>query len=339
MPTADRLALVPKPDAERAIALLRERGVYDDTRGVREHGPDAVGIPVTTDVDADLVSAVVPDEDPRPRTRGLADLLRERGLSDADIERAPSSWAVVGEVVLADFAGCDSAEAVGEALLDLHGEADTVLDRGGIDGPHREPEVAVVAGAGDTETVHVEHGTAYALDLSTVMFSPGNEAERARTGAAVEPGERVLDMFAGVGYFALPMARAGASVLAVERNPSAFRYLVENARRNDVADRVRPVLGDCRDAVARRDLSVDRVLMGHYDATDYLDAALDALAPGGVLHLHDTTPADDPFARPVERLRAAAADRDRVATVTDRRVVKSHAPGVEHVVVCARVGP
>jgi tRNA wybutosine-synthesizing protein 2 len=30
-------------------------------------------------------------------------------------------------------------------------------------------------------------------------------------------------MFAGIGYFTLPMARAGATVTAVEHNPTSFR--------------------------------------------------------------------------------------------------------------------
>ena len=76
-------------------------------------------------------------------------------------------------------------------------------------------------------------------------------------------------------------ARAGATVLAVERNPASFRFLVENARRNGVADSVLPILSDCRDVLARRDVAADRVLMGHYDAESYVGPALDALAPGG----------------------------------------------------------
>ncbi|MFB6119753.1 MAG: class I SAM-dependent methyltransferase family protein [Halobacteriaceae archaeon] len=332
---SDRLALCRKPDAERVIELARRRGVYDDGRRVREHDAETVAVPVTASLDGVPVLDTVPDADPERRRRGLSDLLRARGLSAAEIERAPASWAVVGALVLADFGDCERRATVGEALLELHGEAHTVLDRCGIAGEHREPDVRVVAGRGDTETVHVEHGTAYALDLADVMFSPGNEAERVRTGRAVASGETVLDMFAGVGYFTLPVARAGASVLAVERNPAAFRHLVENTRRNGVADRVRPVLADCRDVVARRDVAADRVLMGHYDAESYVDAALSALAPGGTVHLHATTPAADPFARPVARLRATAGDR--AVTVRDRRVVKSYSPGVDHVVVEASV--
>jgi tRNA wybutosine-synthesizing protein 2 len=105
--------------------------------------------------------------------------------------------------VLADFDDVSADDMLPEerreALLELHGEI---------------------------EPVHVEHGTRYALDLSTVMFSPGNEAERARMGEIVESGERVFDAFAGVGYFALPMARAGAEVTAAELDPEAYRLLL-----------------------------------------------------------------------------------------------------------------
>jgi tRNA wybutosine-synthesizing protein 2 len=153
-------------------------------------------------------------------------------------------------------------------------------------------------------------------------------------GEAVGEGERVFDMFAGIGYFTLPMARAGAEVTAAEVNPTAFRYLAENAVLNGVEDRVSAFRADCRDVAVE---GVDRVVMGYYDAWEYLDAALDALRPGGVVHLHEATPEAKLWNRPVSRLREAAVRHGRGVEVLDRRVVKSHSPGVEHVVVDARV--
>ncbi|MFC4552558.1 MULTISPECIES: class I SAM-dependent methyltransferase [Halorussus] len=346
-------AVVPKPDSEILADSLRAEGVYDDSRRVREYDAESVALPVTEPPEETAVLFVVEQVDPERRLSDLDSHLRERGWADEDVERAPKSWAVVGSVVLVAFDGdLDAAEReeVGEALLDLHGEADTVLSRGGVSGEHREPDVSVVAGAGDTETVHVEHGTRYALDFSEVMFSPGNKTERARMGEVVEPGERVLDMFAGIGYFALPMARAGAEVTAVEKNPAAFRYLIENAMLNDIADRVNAFRADCREVEI--DPKVDRVVMGYYDASEprsedsrassdasyeYLDAALDALEPGGVVHLHETTPEKRLWDRPISRLREAASERGREVEVLDRRKVKSHSEGVWHVVVDARV--
>jgi tRNA wybutosine-synthesizing protein 2 len=344
-------AVVDERAAEATAAALREEGVYDDERRVRPYGDGAVALPVTAPPEA-AVRDVVVDEAPEPRATGLAELLRERGFSAAEVDAAPASWAVVGSVVLARFEGCERAEEVGEALLELHGEADTVLDRRGIDGEHREPDVAVVAGAGDTETVHLEHGTRYALDLARVMFSPGNKAERARMGAvvageegpAVETGrgvdEHVLDAFAGVGYFALPMARAGARVTAVERNPAAFRYLLENAQLNDVTDRLEPYRGDCSEVVARLAADgpfADRAVFGHYDAHEHLPDLLPAVRPGGVVHLHEAVPRAELPDRPVGHLQSAADAVGRSVDVLDVREVKSHDEGVAHVVVDARL--
>ncbi|WP_276273165.1 class I SAM-dependent methyltransferase [Haloarcula litorea] len=355
----DRLAaVVAKPRAQAAIDAFREEGVYDPDRSVRAWDADSVAVPVTDPPSSGDVREVVRQVG-EPRLRGIEDHLREMGWDDRELAAAPASWAVVGSVVLVDVGDAPRPGEVGQALLAIHGEADTVLARGGIDGPHREPDVEVIAGEGDTETVHTEHGTEYALDLAEVMFSPGNKAERARMGevvrgsegersepsesasggAASSEGERVLDMFAGVGYFTLPMARAGAQVTAVERNPTAFRYLVENAMRNGVDERVQPYRADCREVVPgfAEEAPADRVVMGYYEAHEYLDAALDAVAAGGVVHLHEATPEALVFDRPIERLESAAADADRAVEVLDTRRVKGYSEGVAHVVVDARV--
>ena len=329
-------AVVRKPESEATIAALQAEGVYDESRKVRERDDETVELPVTDPPDDTAVLDVVEQVEPEPRLPDLDAHLCERGWTDDEIERAPKSWAVVGSVVLVTFADdCPDREAVGEALLDLHGEADTVLAHEGVSGDHREPSVSVVAGAGDTETVHTEHGTRYALDFAEVMFSPGNQAERVRMGEVVESGERVFDMFAGIGYFTLPMARAGAEVTAAERNPAAFRFLIENAMLNDASERVSAFRADCREVEISP--PADRVVMGYYEAHEYLDAALAALKPGGIVHMHEATPEDLLWDRPVSRLREAASERGREVKILDRRKVKSHSEGVWHVVVDARV--
>jgi tRNA wybutosine-synthesizing protein 2 len=285
------------------------------------------------------VREVVRDEG-EPRLRTLADHLREAGWTDSELDRVPGSWAVVGSVILVEMGDAPRPAEVGEALLALHGGADTVLARGGIEGPHREPEVSVVAGEGDTETVHREHGVEYALDLAEVMFSPGNKAERARMGTVVDGAdgaESVLDAFAGIGYFTLPMATSGARVTAIERNPAAFAFLLENAARNGVTDRVEPYRADCRDVLAAHDGGFERAVMGHYEAHEYLPQVLSALDAGGVVHLHEATPGELVPDRPVGRLRDAAAGTDREVDVLDTRRVKGYSEGVAHVVVDACV--
>ncbi|EQD49052.1 Protein of unknown function Met10, partial [mine drainage metagenome] len=121
----------------------------------------------------------------------------------------------------------------------------TVLTRvGPVHGEARRPDVEVIAG-GATETEVVEHGVHWRFDAARIMFAAGNRTERVRAGRRVAPGERVLDLFAGIGYFSLPAARAHPTVRvrAIEQNPEAYRYLVENARINGVADRIATTLG------------------------------------------------------------------------------------------------
>ncbi|MHC3436801.1 class I SAM-dependent methyltransferase [Natrialbaceae archaeon A-gly3] len=349
--------VVEKPRSEVAIDSLRSEGVYDDDRRVREFDADRVALPVTDPPESTRVLEVVRQVDPDYRTRDLEDVLTEWGWSERDLEAAPKSWAVIGNVIVVRIPeGCPDEGAVGEALLEVHGEADSVLADEGIEndgeaGTHREPRRRVIAGERDTETVHVEHGTRYGLDPATVMFSPGNQAERARMGEVVEDGERVFDMFAGIGYFTLPMARAGASVTATEINPTSFRYLLENAMGNGVAARIDAYRADCR-AVAG-DLEVDRVVMGYYGSADganedghgtradeavaFLPAALEALTPGGVIHYHEATPDSRLWERPLLRLESAVDEAGRNLEVLEKHRVKSHSAGVSHVVVDVRI--
>jgi tRNA wybutosine-synthesizing protein 2 len=326
-------AIVAKPRAETALSAIREEGCYDEDRQVTEHGDDTVALPLTERPENVSVTAVIERETPR-RARTLEDLLAARGWSEDELGTAPGSWAVLGDVILVSLeAECPRPGDVGEALLELHGNATTVLERRGIDGPHRKPDVVVLAGSGETATVHREHGVEYAMDLAAVMFSPGNKAERKRMGDVVEEGEAVFDMFAGIGYFTLPMARGGATVTAVERNPASFEYLRENVDRNDVGNRVATYRADCRTV----DATADRIVMGHYDAHAFLDHALGALSPGGTVHYHEATPENRLPERPLERIERSAAEVDRRVESWTCRRVKTYSEGVVHVVLDARI--
>jgi tRNA wybutosine-synthesizing protein 2 len=77
--------------------------------------------------------------------------------------------------------------------------------------------------------------------------------------------------------------------------------------------------------------------MGYYEAHEYLDSVLPALAPGGVLHMHEATPEALVPDRPVGRLEDAAERAGRAVEVLDVRDVKGYSEGVRHVVVDARV--
>ena len=210
-------------------------------------------------------------------------------------------------------------------------KAKTVVRDRGVRGPWRQPDVEVLVG-GETETVHEEDGIRYALDVARTMFSSGNLPERMRMGRAVRPGETVVDLFAGIGYFALPMAVHGKAgrVVACEVNPVAFRYLEENVRINR-AWAVEPQFGDCRQTAPAG--VADRIVMGYLDGESYLDVAMRAAKDACVLHYHESTPVEEVPEGPWSRVESAAREAGFRARLLAVHRVKSYAPRIRHVVL------
>ena len=149
----------------------------------------------------------------------------------------------------------------------------------------RTPRTQILWGdAGEVR--HHENGYTYILDPGKVMFAQGNRTEKMRVAELVhqsESAERVADMFAGIGYFTIPVAGSGASVHAMEINPVAFEYLNRNIQENGLSGRVGSSLGDCRDLLNG---TYDRIVMGHFDAISILPAALLHVHEGSIIHLH-----------------------------------------------------
>jgi tRNA wybutosine-synthesizing protein 2 len=231
---------------------------------------------------------------------------------------------------------------LGAAWRDALGVATVLVRVGPVDGELRRPQLERIAGT-VTETEVVEHGIRWRFDAARLMFAAGNRTERQRAGTLVRPGETVVDLFAGIGYFAIPAARVGraARVIAVEKNPEAHRYLLENAARNGVADRLDPRLGDNRTVPLPAGVA-DHVFLGYLpDATPWVARAVPLVrAEGGQLHVH--TVANARGGRAEAAVRVAAAVRTAGGRPTGpalAREVKPYGPGRVHVVVDVPLRP
>ena len=220
-----------------------------------------------------------------------------------------------------------------ESLSKKH-NVKTVMKIDHIQGTKREPVYKILYGS-ETETINKENGCLFKLDLSKVMWSKGNNNERLRIAKLVGDGETVIDMFAGIGYFSIPIGvhSKAKQVYAIEINPNSHYYLCENIKLNKL-NNVTPILGDCM--IETPKLKADRIIMGYVKTTHhYLKVAIDSLNPGGIIHYHETVPEKLMNSRPVERIIAQAGDRD--VEVLKINKIKKYAPGVEHVVVDARI--
>jgi tRNA wybutosine-synthesizing protein 2 len=206
-----------------------------------------------------------------------------------------------------------------------------------VRGELRQPSVTVIAGENNTITDCNENGCIYRVDVSRVMFSQGNKDERARIPKLVRKGETVIDMFAGIGYFTLPIAVLSepSKVYSIEKNPDSVRLLEKNVMLNKVDSVVEVIHGDCRKSGL--DVKADRIIMGYLPNTwRFLGAAFDLLKPCGIIHYHDSLVQTELWKRPKETLeREANKAGFRLKRIQREAVVKHYGPKLEHFVIDA----
>ena len=308
---------VARERGESVRERLADAGVLDGDHEIAVEG-DTIYIPVTD-------AAAVPDD--------LADGVVERDADERDSPETPAtilgyepSLERLGDIVIIDEDDDERAREIADAVMASDVPCETVLNRASpIEGELRVRRWDVLAGDG-TETVHREYGHEFALDVAEVYFSPRLATERHRVIAQVAAGESVVDMFAGVGPYAIPMATRGADVVACDLNEAAVAYLRENAERNGVADRVTAIAGDVRDLASSHADTADRLVMNlPHSADEFLETAVRLAGDDCVIHYYDIQHEADPFGPGARAIREAAGDEYAVSVETER-VVRSYAP-------------
>ncbi|MFH0815707.1 MAG: class I SAM-dependent methyltransferase family protein [Methanobacteriota archaeon] len=237
----------------------------------------------------------------------------------------PSSFDIVGDVAIFKLPDelAPHATEIGKAMLAANRNlASAALDQG-VEGELRVRSLKVVAGRQSTRTVHREYGIELELDLAQVYFSPRLANERWRIAQLVAKGERVLDMFCGVGPFSILIAKKAkpSSVTCVDANAHAIEFLRANIARNK-AGSVSAHHGDARELAPKLG-PADRIIMNlPHSAHEFLPEALKASAPGAWLHVYQVVDkgAEGGRARELEALA-------RGATCWSWNIVHPYSPG------------
>jgi tRNA wybutosine-synthesizing protein 2 len=265
-------------------------------------------------------------------------------LTDAEISRLPSNKQKIGDILIVTIPDSLShkKKEIGKLLLLTDEKVRLVLNDSGIAGRFRVPNREIIGWRDgksmSTETLHKENGCKFKLNTAEIMFSKGNLAEkRILTNGC--GGETIVDMFAGIGYFSIPIGVHSnpAQIIAVELNPVSYGYLCENIRLNGLEEVIEPICGDCRTSTPEN--IADRVLMGYVGTThEYLETGMKAIKnKGGFLHYHETVHEKEFPKRPILRITEAAGKCGRKAVILDQRIIKKYSPGVYHVVIDVKI--
>ncbi len=333
-----RYLVVQRQEAEEVRRpLARSRMVRKDIQIEEEGG--MVLLPLAEGFDPPPGMEVV-EREPRPlevRRHPQESIGLKLKLAKDKEALLPQGWEMVGDVLTLRLPPEleNDKQRVAAAYAEVLGARAVLLERGIVQGAWRRPQVELVYGS-DTETVHPEGDILYKLDPAKVMFSSGNFEEKQSMRRLPCAGETVVDMFAGIGYFTLPMAKHASPrlVWACELNPDSYGYLRENIQMNGVEDRVIAVLGDNRSLLGTR--FADRILMGYIGGTAaFLPKAFAMAKQGGLIHFHERYGLDHLPDRMLAEIKDNCAGRRY--EVLGWREVKSFGPATIHIVADIRV--
>ena len=274
----------------------------------------------------------------------LAELLRDR-LPPHLITALPHSADIVGDIAVIEIPQELESHKVliGEAVLKAYKNVKTVLAKAGaVSGVYRLREFEVIAGENRTETLHKEYECQYYVDVAKAYFSPRLSYEHNRVASLVKEDETVVDLFAGVGPFAVLIGKTHKTikVYAVDVNPDAVKFLKRNTRLNRVENKVYPILGDARQVVEQRLSGVaDRVIMNLPEkAIEFVDAACKALKPeGGVIHFYGFVDASNSVENLQTQFEKTVEKHDREVVSVSLKLVRATAPYEWQAVIDAKV--
>lgn len=275
---------------------------------------------------------------------GLEEIARE--IYGEDYHRIVRSYDLIGDIAIIKIPEdlLDERRFIlGEEMVRRHSYIKAVYRQAGpVEGVFRVRRLEHLAGEKRTLTLYKEYGHRFLVDVARVYFSPRLSYERRRIASMVSPGEKAVNMFAGVGTFTIHMARAGATIHSIDINPYAVDLHLINNGLNRVEDRIYTYLGDAREICMREGLAgIDRVVMPLPElALDYLPTALDIAGEGAWIHIYLHISYDEPGeAREIaiEMVRERVERHGHKVLEAAAREVREVAPRTSQIVVDIRV--
>ncbi|MEM2873878.1 MAG: class I SAM-dependent methyltransferase family protein [Candidatus Nanoarchaeia archaeon] len=252
-------------------------------------------------------------------------------LTHIPAEILPSSYQILGNIMLIKLLNpiaLRQKRKIARAILKSFPYVKTVCLQKGIFGEFRQPRIEILAGTQNTETIHNELNCKFKLDVAKIMWSKGNHFERRRLLRLVKPNEIIIDMFAGIGYWSIILGKhtKAKKIIAIEKNPEAFDFLIENICLNKLLN-ITAIEGDCRFFIGEK---ADRILMGYFPNTiKFLPHALKLSKKGTHIHFHELTSDLDNLKKKISKFKELE--------IENIRKVKEYSPNKTHYVFDLKV--
>ncbi len=265
----------------------------------------------------------------------------ENKLTENELNLLPRSYQIVGKILLLKLKSelLKRKKLIGTAILELLPYLQAVCLQKQISDIERKPKIEAIAGKKSFLALHKENGCLFEINVSKFMFSKGNKEEKMRIIEQVKPNETIIDMFAGIGYWSIPIAKLSKAkkIFAIDINHEAVKSLEKNIFLNNLSGKVEILKGDCRDFAVLLEDTANRIIMGYlFETEKFLPAALKMAKNNCIIHFHKNVD--------MEKIEGLKEKITRIAEKSGCEIefiyigkVKSYAPKIWHIVIDLKV--
>jgi len=232
----------------------------------------------------------------------LKTILKEK-LTSKELPSLIRGFDIIGNIAIIEIPRelIKKQKLIGNTLLKLHKNISSVFKKGAAySGKFRTRKLIWLAGKTSKEALYKENNIRLKLDVEKVYFSPRLANDRLRVARQVQVGERILVLFSGCGPYTFTLSKntQAKEIYAIELNPVAHKYALENQRLNrsnntaiihgDAKKELEKIITKNKKTNLKNQLKFDRILMPlPKGAEEFLNIALKVTKKNSIIHFYD----------------------------------------------------
>jgi len=251
-------------------------------------------------------------------------------------QKPSTAYDILGNIAIIEHMDKASAKKLAKKIMQVNKQVSTVLMKSSaVAGTYRTRHYSYVAGVHTYIANYKENGCVFRFDVRRVFFSSRLAYERKRIAEQVRKNEHVMVMFAGVGPFAIEIAKMqkSAKVVAIELNPWAYKSMLYNIMANKI-NNVIAVQGDVKRLAKKYKGWADRIVMPLPKSSfSFLPSAFKVAKNKCIVHYYAFGSADSAFKETESKIIKFFRKRKCNVNIVFERKVREYSPKEIEIVV------
>ncbi|MEM4360719.1 MAG: hypothetical protein QXV83_01080 [Candidatus Anstonellaceae archaeon] len=257
-----------------------------------------------------------------------------------------SSYDVVGTIAILDIPPQleDNKLQIAKFLLSNNKHIKTVAIREqGRTKKFRIKKIKVILGQKTTQTINVESGARFFVDLNKVYYNPRFSEERLRIAKKVKDSETVIVMFSGIAPYPIIIEKKAnpKKIVAIELNKTAHKFALKNVEMNK-CKKIELINGDVKEELAKKKYRnfADRIILPHpTEAENFLNLAIRCAKNKAMIHLYTFKKKDETFEEIIKKInqKIKKINRKILTKIEEKRIVRPFSKELSQIVLDIKI--